>query len=114
MGLYYHAKDEKTEPLLYNYSGADLIGELHRHFKLPMANLPEKMQEFSPRVPYKATEDEAVKMGEALRGIPDAEILEYYLSADLFFDDEGDPGNFITFVREWQAFLLTCRGYEAD
>jgi hypothetical protein len=94
-----------------NMAGSGLLGRVH---KLAGATMSHASEAFDLRAPYVATGKECRANAAKIAAVPDEQIVAL-LDDDLAVGSwGGPPEEFIAWVRDWQAFLGHCEGYDTD
>lgn len=113
MGVTYIPRNKKIEKLDVNFAGADLLGELHAGFGLPVT--PRRFTDQPHRVPYMATAAQAREWSKHLeKRVTDQAIRDGYATLTRGGLWGEGVNEYVAWVRKWQTFLATCSGYRSD
>lgn len=94
-----------------NVAGAGLLGLVH---KLAGATMSRASEAFDRRAPYVANGQECQVNAAKLAAVPDEHLVALLDDDDARDAWGGSPEEFIAWVRDWQAFLSNCGGYDTD
>jgi hypothetical protein len=94
-----------------NSAGTELLGLVH---KLAGATLSRGPDALGPRPPFVARGRECCANAARIAAVTDEQIAALLDDDDVRKMHGGSHGEFVAWVRDWQAFLSHCDGYDTD
>lgn len=89
-----------------NFAGHEVLGQFLFYFKLEHMQIVEL-----PYAKSYANANDATRLGNLISNLTDASIEDFFNLRQNSLAFDGGVADFICWIRQWQDFLLKCKGY---